>query len=116
MQGAMHAHHPVFLEALATRHRLSVRFRQTAKGKPPREIVRVCAPLDFGPLLGAVSRADVYQLWDLEAKRKPFNVVLAEEDVLSMTALEETFEPSAIITWAFKPHAWHVARDWAEFS
>jgi hypothetical protein len=63
-----------------------------------------------------VSKADVYQLWDLEAKRKPFNVVLAEADIVSMTALDETFEPSAIITWAFKPHAWHVPRDWAEFS
>jgi hypothetical protein len=115
----MHANHPVFLEALATRHRLSVRFRETTKatkGTAPREIVRVCAPLDFGPLRGAVSKADVYQLWDLEAKRKPFNVVLAEADIVSMTALDETFEPSAIITWAFKPHAWHVPRDWAEFS
>lgn len=111
----MHDNHALFLEALATRHRLSVRFFETT-GKARREVVRVCAPLDFGPLRGAVSRADVYQLWDLEAKRKPFNVVLAEADILSMTPLDETFEPSTIITWAFKPHAWHVPRDWAEFS
>jgi hypothetical protein len=115
MQSAMHESHPVFLEALATRHRLSVRFFET-KEKSRREVVRVCAPLDFGPLRGAVSRADVYQLWDLEAKRKPFNVVLAEADIVSMTVLDETFEPSKIITWAFKPNAWHVPRDWAEFS
>ncbi len=112
----MHENHPLFLEALATRHRLSVRFRETAKGKAPREIVRVCAPLDYGPLRGALSRADVYQLWDLEAKRKPFNVVLAAADIVSMTPLDETFNPATIITWAFKPHAWHVPRDWAEFS
>jgi hypothetical protein len=118
MQSAMHANHPLFLEALATRHRLSVRFLEASKekGKPRREVVRVCAPLDFGPLRGAVSRADVYQLWDLEAKRKPWNLVLAEADVVSMTPLDDTFDPAAIITWAFKPHAWHVPRDWAEFS
>jgi hypothetical protein len=115
MQSAMHENHPLFLEALATRHRLSVRFFEMT-GKARREVVRVCAPLDFGPLRGAVSRADVYQLWDLEAKRKPFNVVIAEADIVSMTPLDATFEPSKIITWAFKPHAWHVPRDWAEFS
>lgn len=112
----MHEHHSLFLQALATRRRLSIRFRQRRKGAPHGEVVRVCAPLDFGPLRGAVSRAEVYQLWDLEAKRKPFNLVLAEADVVSMTLLEETFDPAAIITWAFKPHAWHVPRDWAEFS
>src|SRR5271155_3002077 len=109
----MHANHALFLEAIATRHRLSVRFLHRTDR---REVVRVCAPLDFGPLRGAVNRSDVYQLWDLEAKRKPFNLALAETDVVSMTRLQETFEPAAIIRWAFKPHAWHVARDWAEFS
>jgi hypothetical protein len=112
----MHAAHPIFLEALATRRRLSVRFLQGKEGTERRELVRVCAPLDFGPLRGAASRGDVYQLWDMEAKRKPFNLVLAEADIVSMTPLDETFEPSAIITWAFKPKAWHVARDWGEFS
>ncbi len=51
-----------------------------------------CAPTSV-PLRGAVSRADVYQLWDLEAKRKPFNVVLAEEDIVSMTALDGPSSP-----------------------
>jgi hypothetical protein len=112
----MHASHPVFLEAIATRRRLSVRYLHAGEGKEQRELVRECAPLDYGPLRGAVQRGDVYQLWDLEAKRKPFNLVLAEADIVSMTLLDGTFEPSAIITWAFKPKAWHVARDWGEFS
>jgi hypothetical protein len=109
----MHANHPIFLDAIATKRRLSVRFFHRKEG---REMTRVCAPLDFGPLRGAREPVEMYQLWDLEAKRKPFNLALAESEVLEMTVLDETFEPASIITWAFKPNAWHVARDWAEFS
>jgi hypothetical protein len=109
----MHASHQTFLDAIAAKRRLSVRFFHR---KEKRELVRVCAPLDYGPLRGAIDRSDVYQLWDLEAKRKPHNLALAEADIVAMTPLEETFEPAEIITWAFKPNAWSVPRDWAEHS
>ena len=109
----MHASHQVFLDAIAAKRRLSVRFFHRKEG---RELVRVCAPLDYGPLRGAVVPVDVYQLWDLEGKRKPHNLALAEGELLAMTPLDETFEPRDIITWAFKPRAWHIPRDWAEFS
>jgi hypothetical protein len=109
----MHAGHATFLEAIAARRRLSVRFFSRKEG---RELTRICAPLDFGPLRGALPPVDHYQLWDLERKRKPLNLALLEGDIVSMTPLEETFEPRDIITWAFKPGAWHVPRDWAEFS
>jgi len=108
----MHADHAIFLEAIAARRKLSVRFFNKAK----EEVVRICAPLDYGPLRGSPDVADRYQLWDLDAKRKPFNVTLLEEEVLGMTAQDDTFDPATIITWAFKPHAWRVPRDWAEFS
>jgi hypothetical protein len=109
----MHAHHQVFLDALATKRRLSVRFFNKRLG---RELERICAPLDYGPLRGAAEPTDHYHLWDLEGKRKPLNVALVEGDVVSMTLLPETFAPAEIITWAFKSNAWHIPRDWAEFS
>jgi hypothetical protein len=109
----MHASHSLFLDALASRRRLSVRFFSRKAGK---ELTRVCAPLDYGPLRGALTPTDHYQLWDLEGKKKPHNLALLESEILEMTPLDETFDPAAIITWAFKPGAWSVARDWAEFS
>ena len=109
----MHASHQVFLDAIAGKRRLSVRFSSKKEG---RERTCVCAPLDFGPLRGAIDPADHYQLWDLEGKRKPYNLALREDDIVSMTLLEETFEPAEIIKWAFKPGAWRIPRDWAEFS
>jgi len=109
----MHPDHEVFLEALAAKRRVSLRFFSKKEG---REKTRVCAPLDYGPLRGASEPVPHYQLWDLEAKRKPLNIAVTAEDVRSVTILEETFDPAAIITWSFKPNAWHVARDWGAFS
>lgn len=110
----MHADHQVFLDALFAKRRLSVRFISKKEGG--RELVRICAPLDFGPLRGAAEPIDHYQLWDLEGKRKPLNIAVAEGDVLAMTPVDGTFDPATIITWKFKPKAWHIPRDWAEFS
>ena len=109
----MHPDHQVFLDALAAKRRLTVRFFSKKEGK---ELERVCAPLDYGPLRGAAEPTPHYQLWDLEGKRKPLNIAVVAEDLRAITLLDETFDPAAIITWKFKPNAWHVTRDWGEFS
>jgi hypothetical protein len=109
----MHAQHQLFLDAIAHKRRLTVRF---VSPKEKKELVRTCAALDYGPLRGNSDGLPRYQLWDLEGKRKPLNIPLLAADILEMTPLEETFDPEAIITWAFKPGAWHVARDWGAFS
>lgn len=109
----MHADHQTFLDAIASKQKLSVRFFSK---KENRERTRICAALDYGPLRGASDIAPRYQLWDLEGKRKPLNIAVLAEDLLAVTPLEETFDPADIITWAFKPNAWHVPRDWGAFS
>jgi hypothetical protein len=109
----MHPDHQVFLDALAAKRRVSLRFFSK---KERREMTRVCAPLDYGPLRGAAEPTAHYQLWDLEGKRKPLNIAVAAEDVRSITSLDAPFDPAAIITWKFKPKAWHIERDWGELS
>ena len=109
----MHAAHQAFIDAIARKQRVSLRYFDRKQG---RERVRICAPLDFGPLRGSVDGADRYQLWDLGAKHKPFNVAVLPSDIVELTVLPETFEPEDFITWAFKPNAWRVPRDWGKFS
>jgi hypothetical protein len=109
----MHPQHAVFLEAIAAKRRLSVRYFDR---KLDREVVRVCAPLDFGPLRGPSDGADRYQFWDLESKKRPFNVAVVASEIAEMTLLAAFFDPAAFITWAFKPNAWHIKRDWGPFS
>ena len=109
----MHADHQIFLDAIVAKRRLAVRFFSKKEG---RELIRTCAPLDFGPLRGALDAEPRYQLWDLEGKRKPLNLPILAADLVSMTMLDDTFEPADIITWSFKPNCWASPRDWAEFS
>ena len=109
----MHAQHECFLAAIAQRRQLTFLF---VDNKTQRERIIVGAPLDFGPLRGAHDITARYQLWDLSAKRPPFNVTARAMDVRSIELAEETFDPSAIIKWAFKPNSWSIVRDWGEFS
>jgi hypothetical protein len=109
----MPADHQLFLDAIAAKRRVSVRFKHP---KEVREMVCTCAPLDFGPLRGSKDPEPRYQLWDLDAKRRPFNLALRASEILELKLLEETFDPASIITWAFKAGAWAIPRDWAEFS
>lgn len=109
----MHVDHAAFLEALAEKRQVTVTFFHA---KEKRERTLTCAPLDFGPLRGARDQTAQYQLWDLGAKRAPYNVTILPDDVRSITPLDATFEPADIIKWAFKPNAWAVARDWGRFS
>lgn len=108
-----HAAHQVFLDALAAKQKLTVRYFNR---KEKRELEQVCAALDFGPLRGGDANVDYYQLWDLEAQRKPQNRAVLPTDIVTMIPLADTFDPAAIITWTFKPGAWRVPRDWGDFS
>lgn len=110
---SVHADHQVFLDALAAKQQLTVRYFNR---KEKREREQVCAALDFGPLRGGDANVDYYQLWDLEAQRKPLNRAVLPADIVSMTPRDATFDPAAIITWTFKKGAWRVPRDWGDFS
>jgi hypothetical protein len=108
-----HADHQVFLDAIAAKRKLSVKYFNR---KEKREREQVCAALDFGPLRGGEANVAYYQLWDLQARRKPLNRAVLPADIVSITPLDETFDPADIITWTFKPGAWAIARDWGQFS
>ncbi|MFO0677675.1 MAG: hypothetical protein U0169_14160 [Polyangiaceae bacterium] len=109
----MHADHPIFLDALAAKRQVEIRFFHA---KEKKELVLTCAPLDFGPLRGSTDGLERYQLWDLHGKRKPFNVTVLPSDVKAIRMLDATFDPAEIVTWAFKPGAWNVKRSWGPFS
>ena len=109
----MHADHQVFLDALAAKRQLEIRFFHA---KEKKELVRTCVPLDFGPLRGSIDGLERYQLWEIGGKRKPFNIAVLPSDLLEIKVLDATFDPADIITWAFKPGAWHVKREWGPFS
>lgn len=105
--------HQMFLDAIAQKRRVSIRFIHP---KEKREQSCICAALDFGPLRGSSDKLDRYQLWNLEGRKRPFNLALLPDEILEMKLLEDTFSPAEIISWVFKPGCWSVPRDWGSFS
>ena len=108
---------PTFLEAIAAKRRLAVRF--SSSRKEGRGSSRAPARRSTSGRSGAqLPPVDHDQLWipssGSASRSNPSRSSRA--DIVSMTVLEETFEPRDIITWAFKPGAWRVPRDWAELS
>jgi hypothetical protein len=109
----MHAEHALFLDAIASKRQVTITFFHV---KDQRERTLTCAPLDYGPLRGAQDPRPHYQLWDLGARRPPYNVVVHADDISGLVAADVVFDPAEIIKWAFKPKAWSIARDWGDFS
>jgi hypothetical protein len=109
----MHAEHAAFLQAIQDKRLVTVTFFHV---KDDAERTLTCAPLDFGPLRGSKDQRPRYQLWDVEAKRPPFNVTMLPEDLRTLVVSDTPFDPKDIIRWAFKPNAWSTPRDWGPFS
>lgn len=108
---SMHADHEVFVSAIHSRSKL----RLTFFSKEDRaERIRICAPFDFGPLRRAKDQSDRYHFWNYDGDKKAHSLSISGEQVISMTTLEESFDPAEIVTWS--PTAWRIPRDWGAHS
>lgn len=76
-------------------------------------LVRLCAPMDFGPSRRAHNKSDRFHLWDYESDKANHVLSLLPEQVISIDVLEEDFCPSEFVTW--QPN-WFVPRDWGVYS
>lgn len=76
-------------------------------------LVRTCAPMDFGPSSRAHDKSDRFHFWDYDSDKQRHTLSLLPEQVISIHVLGEMFNPAEFITW--QP-AWHVQRDWGQYS
>ena len=79
-----------------------------------RQIVRLCAPMDFGPSRRAANKDNRYHLWDFESDTRNHVLSLLPNQVADMEFTNESFDPSEFITWS--PINWFVVRDWGMYS
>lgn len=79
-------------------------------------LVRLCAPMDFGPSRRAHDQSDRYHLWDFESDTKNHTLSLKPEQIESIAVLDQSFDPATFITWSTTTSAWFVKRDWGTFS
>ena len=100
-----------FLAAIHGRNKIRLRFYSK---EDSGELVRLCAPMDFGPSRRpGVAPDDRYHLWDYESDQRNHTLSLKPEQVAAMAVLEDQFDPADFVTW---PTNWFVPRQWGRFS
>jgi len=107
----MHQDHLIFIEALEGKQRVTLTF--VSKDDDGAELVRTCAPMDFGPSSRAADKSDRYHLWDYDSDSGRHTLSLLPIQVVSIELTEDTFDPGEFVAWDTN---WHHPRDWGEYS
>lgn len=100
----------MFLEALDGLQKVALTFYSKDDGQ---EIVRTCAPMDFGPTRIAKDGFDRYHFWDYDSDNGPHSLMLMPDQVVSIIVLDDSFSPAEFVTWETN---WHYPRDWGQHS
>lgn len=111
----MHQDHDAFVAGIEARTKVVLTF--VSKEDLGRQLTRTCAPMDFGPSRRAKDRSDRYHFWDYDSDSPGgrHTLSLPPEQVVSINATADSFEPAEFVTWP-APYDWFWARDWGQFS
>ena len=102
-----------FIAAIHKRNKIRLTFYSKEDGS---HIVRLCAPMDYGPSRRANNKDDRFHLWDYDSDTKSHTLSLLPDQVVNMEVLEILFEPSDFVSWNTASSPWLVARDWGAHS
>lgn len=80
------------------------------------DVVRTCAPMDYGPSRRAKQKDDRYHLWNYESDTGPHPLSIPPEQIHDMTVLDEHFEREEFVTWSAAASPWFIKRDWGPYS
>jgi len=100
----------LFVNAIHTKRKLRVTFFSKEDGG---NLVRNCAPMDYGPSSRAKEKNDRFHLWDYGSDKGKHTLSLPPEQIVNMEVLDDGFSPAEFVTWTPK---WIVTRDWGAFS
>lgn len=106
----MHGDHDVFIQGIHDKKKIRLTFFSKEDGAI---LVRLCAPMDFGPGSRAKVKVDRYHLWDYESDTGPHTLSLLPNQIKSMELTVEDFDPDEFVTW---PPNWIIKRDWGSMS
>lgn len=102
-----------FISALRSKHKVELKFYSKEDGGI---LVRTCAPMDFGPSRRAKDKSDRFHFWDYDSDSARHTLSLLPEQIDSIKALPESFDPAEFITWDVAQSPWFTSRDWAAYS
>jgi hypothetical protein len=105
--------HDIFVKAIHSQRKLQLVFFSKEDG---RDLIRTCAPMDYGPSRRARDKSDRYHFWDYDSDTQRHTLSLLPKQVISIEMLPDTFNPAEFITWNTATSRWFVPRDWGMFS
>ncbi len=106
-----HSDHELFLEGIAGRFKVRLTFFSKEDNG---NLVRLCAPMDFGPSRRTADGHNRYHFWDYESDKKTHTLSLLANQIENIELLSENFEPAEFVTWPVI--SWYTSRDWAAYS
>src|SRR5207247_1589906 len=101
----------VFLSALQNKKKVRVTFRRV----DGLVLTRLAAPLDVGPVRKERGQPERYQFWDYGGKSAHW-LKLPEDQILTIEATDESFNPAEFVTWSLPESPWSIPRNWGEYS
>lgn len=106
----MHGDHDTFILAIEARQKVKLVFFSK---EDARQVVRTCAPMDYGPSKRTGDGFARYHLWDYDSPDRPHTLSLRAEQIVSIQATGDYFDPSEFVTW---PPQWSHPRNWGPYS
>lgn len=100
----------IFIEAIRNCKLIELTFRDSDDNIK----TRICVPFDYAPSSRAKDKSDKYHFWDIDSPDGSHNLSLLPSSIITITALEQNFEPSQYVTWA--SIKWYISRDWGSYS
>ncbi|MCA8217291.1 hypothetical protein LGN20_25635 [Burkholderia cepacia] len=99
-----------FVAAIHSRNRIRLTFFSKEDG---HQLVRRCAPMDYGPSRKAANKANRFHFWDYDSDTSQHTLSLLPAQIVRIDVLDEHFDPAEFVTW---PPQWFVERDWGAYS
>jgi hypothetical protein len=100
----------VFTSAIHEKKKVEVRFDAHKYGD---DIVRICAPMDYGPHARYKDGISRFHFWNYRGPNGAHTMPVEPAYIISIKKSEENFEPSEFVTWTPR---WHIPRDWGVYS
>jgi hypothetical protein len=99
-----------FINSIHSKKKIRLTFYSKEDGKP---LVRLTAPMDYGPSRRSINKDDRYHFWDYESDTRNHVLSLLPSQIIHMEDSIEPFEPSEFVTWETD---WFISRDWGNYS
>ena len=99
-----------FISAIRSKSKMRITFFSKEDGC---NLVRLCAPMDFGPSRRATDKSNRFHMWDYESDKKNHTLSLLPNQLVNIEVLPQQFDPGEFITWQTN---WFVQRDWGQYS